>query len=500
MGDIRRLSILSSIVIYIGFLIGAINTYLFVKDGTFSTQQYGLTRLFNDIGITFFSFAMLGVQSYIFKFHPFYRQNLTNKENDQPALSLILVSIGFVIVAIASVFFEPLFIQKFTQKSPLLVEYYYWILPFTFGIIYFTVFESFAWFSQKSIFTNFLKEAGIRLIQFILILLFVFRLITFDTFIKAFSLTYIIIAAVLIFYMMYNKLLHINFTISRVTKKFYKKILSLMSLVYLSVTVNTLSMYIDSFIIGSVSENGLSDVGVYSLASFIATTIQIPQRGIISAVVPVLSNSWKSKNYKEINRLYSRTSINLLLLALGVFFIIWLNIDDIFKVLGINKDYEAGKWVVLILGISKIIDAGTGVNSQIIGTSNYWKFETFSGILLITISIPLNYLLVKEYGINGAALSNLIAFIIYNVVRLYFIWYKFKMQPFSIKTLLALVFTFLIYLACLYTFSGISGLGAIVVRTISFSILFMLAIFYFKLTPDAHQLLEVGKKKLGRYV
>src|SRR5688500_3518948 len=128
MGDIRRLSILSSIVIYIGFFVGAFNVYLFVKEGSFTTQQYGLTRLFNDICITFFSFAMLGVQSFIFKFQPFYQQNLKKNENDQAALSLIIVTIGFILVAIASVFFKPLFVQKFTEKSPLLVEYYYWIL------------------------------------------------------------------------------------------------------------------------------------------------------------------------------------------------------------------------------------------------------------------------------------------------------------------------------------------------------------------------------------
>ncbi|MEJ7830308.1 MAG: lipopolysaccharide biosynthesis protein, partial [Segetibacter sp.] len=94
MGEIRRQSILSSIVIYIGFAIGFINTYLYVKNGTFTTVEYGLTRLFNDIGITFFSFASLGVTSYIYKFQPFYKQNLSRKENDQAALCVIIVSLG----------------------------------------------------------------------------------------------------------------------------------------------------------------------------------------------------------------------------------------------------------------------------------------------------------------------------------------------------------------------------------------------------------------------
>jgi O-antigen/teichoic acid export membrane protein len=169
-----------------------------------------------------------------------------------------------------------------------------------------------------------------------------------------------------------------------------------------------------------------------------------------------------------------------------------------FAVLNINEKYEAGKWVFFILGASKIIDAGTGVNSQIIATSNYWKFETFTGILLVCIAIPLNYLLVKNYGITGAAISTLIAYIIYNTIRLYFIWYKFKMQPFTLKTLQALIIPFLIYGVCYFAFNQLSGFGAILIRSIVFSAIFLASLFYFKLTPDVHQLWELALKKLKR--
>lgn len=498
MGNIRRQSILSSIVIYVGFIIGSINIYFYTKNGSFTTEQFGLTRLFNDIGITFFSFASLGVVSYIYKFQPFYKQNLTRKENDQAAWSILIVSLGFILVLIGSILFKPLFIRKFSEKSHLLITYYYWILPFTFGLLFFSVFEAFAWFSQKSIFTNFLKETGLRVIQTFIILAFIFRLISFDSFIKVFSLSYPVIALILVAYLIYTQKIEFNFKVSRVTKKFSKKIIWLMALIYGSLIVNTISQYIDSIIIASVSVKGLSDVGVYTLATFIATTIQVPQRSIISAVVPVLSGSWKTKNYAEISRIYSRTSINLLLLALFIFFLIWLNIDDMFRVLNINKDYEAGKMVILILGISKIIDAGTGVNAQIIGTSNFWRFEVLTGILLLSIAIPLNYFLVKRYGINGSAISNLIAYTIYNVVRLYFIWWKFKMQPFTVKTLLALASTFTIYLICFSLFKNMSGWQGIIVRSIVFSIAFILPVYYFKITPDVKQLLEISVGKLKR--
>ncbi len=495
MGNIRKQTILSSIVIYIGFVIGFINTYLYVKNGTFTPEQYGLTRLITDLGITFFSFATLGVVSYIYKFYPYYKHNLSDKENDQAAVSLIIVTIGFILVAAAVIVLKPLFIRKFSQRSNLFINYYYWILPFSFGFLYFTIFEGFAWFAKKSVLTNFLKETGFRLLQSVLICVYLFRFITFNFFIKAFSCLYLFIAAVLIWNLYTTGSISFNFKISRVSKKFSKKFIVFSAVIYGSLIINTLSQYIDAIVIASVSKNGLADVGVYTLAAFIASTIMVPQRSIISATVPILSTSWKNKNHAEIYRIYTRTSINLLLIALFIFFILWLNIPDLFSVLNINKDFEGGKIVILLLSIKAIIDAGTGVNSQVIGTSNYWRFEVFTGVILFSLCIPLNYILVKKIGINGSALADLIAYSFYNIIRLIFIWKKFKMQPFSSKSVYSVVVALCIYFLCYYLFNNLHGWTGIIIRSTLFTVTFSISAFYLNLTPDIHQLWELAKER-----
>jgi hypothetical protein len=73
MGTIRKQAIFSSIVIYVGFFIGAINTWLFIKSGagTFTPAQYGLTRLFFDVGQLMFTVASVGIIAAIYKFFPF---------------------------------------------------------------------------------------------------------------------------------------------------------------------------------------------------------------------------------------------------------------------------------------------------------------------------------------------------------------------------------------------------------------------------------------------
>ena len=44
--SIRRQSIISSVVIYIGFLIGLCNIYFFTKQGRFEEAQFGLYNAF----------------------------------------------------------------------------------------------------------------------------------------------------------------------------------------------------------------------------------------------------------------------------------------------------------------------------------------------------------------------------------------------------------------------------------------------------------------------
>ena len=98
MSSIRKQSIISSILVYIGFALGFINTYLFTREGSFSESQYGLTGAFIAIANVMYSFALLGMQSYIYKFYPYYNDNLPRKQNDMITWALVVSLIGFALV------------------------------------------------------------------------------------------------------------------------------------------------------------------------------------------------------------------------------------------------------------------------------------------------------------------------------------------------------------------------------------------------------------------
>ena len=498
MSIIRKQSIISTLLIYTGFVFGAINTYLFTQhgllDASFTLEQYGLTRVLIVTGGFLYSFAFFGVTSVIYKFYPYYKDNLPKDKNDLLTLCLAVALVGFILTTIAGVIFEPLIVRKFSAKSLLFVQYYFWVFPFLLFYLFFSILEAYAWSLKKTILPNFLKEAGFRISTTVLIILFFAGGINFPLFIKLFSLLYAISFFVLLWYLIRIGEFKIVPVISRVTRKFRKKIMTLMVFVYGGVIVLIAAQSIDSFTIASYVD--LKSLAIYDFSTYVCSLIQVPQRGIIAISVPILSQAWKDKDFSTLKRVYSRSSINLLMISLFIFLLIWLNFDDTIDVFGLNPLLKAGKTVVLLWGIKYIIDMGTGVNSQIIATSVYWRFEFLSGVLLLALAIPLNVLLVKEIGIDGAAWSSLIAFTMYNVVRLLFLWRKFNMQPFSMRTLYVILHAAACYLVCYFAFRHMHDFGGLVLRSSVFVLLFASTAYYLKMSPDIEPVIKTIRKKI----
>jgi O-antigen/teichoic acid export membrane protein len=443
-----------------------------------------------------YAFANLGMVSVVYKFYPYFNDNLPKKKNDLITWTLLVSLAGFFCVILAGIVFKDLVIRKFGGNSPLFVEYYFWVFPFGFSLLIFSIFEVFAWNIRKSIFTTFLRELFFRLITLLLIFLLSFKLIgNFDTFIKMYAFSYGVVALVLLIYLIWKKEFYITFTISRVMKKFYKKMIAMASLIYVGSTIYTIAAFIDTIIIASLL--GTDSVGIFSLAFVISGLVQAPQRGAVAASIPVLSKAWKDKDYDKINLIYQRSGINLLIASLGIFLIIWLNYTDAVITFKLKPTYHQSEWIFFFLGLARVVDLGTGVNSQIIGTSTFWRFEFISGMILLSLAVPLNYFLVKHYGIIGAGYSTLISYSVYNIIRILFLKTKFNMHPFSYKTVYAVLLAFVTYTICFFAFRQLNGLGAILLRTFVFAGLFGGAIVYFDLSPDILSIwVNVKEKRL----
>lgn len=494
MSGIRKQTIQSSIIVYFGFLVGAFNMYLYSKNGPFTTDQFGLTRLFFDFAQNIFAFASLGTIPVLYKFYPYYKDNLPDKKNDLLTWVLVASVIGFILVTIIGIEFEPFVVRKFGERSTLFLDFYYLIFPFSLGYLFFAILEGYSWALQRTVITNSLKETVMRIITTIFILLYYFKFINFTQFMYLFSAVFLIIAIMLAIYLWRIHQFNITFTVSRVTKKFIKKMMGLQFFVFGGICLNAVAITISGILIAS--KMGLTATAVFSLAAYVANLIEIPQRSLTSISTGVLSRAWKDKDFATINRVYHRSSINMLLLSVFVFGNVWLNVAQGLNLLQIQNAYAAGLGVVFVLGIAKIIDAGTGVNSVIIVTSTLWKFEFYTSVVLLSLRIPLAYILLQRYGIIGPAYAELISQIVYNFIRYEFLRRKFKMQPFNNETIYALLLSVTAIVITYFLFYGMNSWLGIFIRSGLFSLLFIGGIFLLKLTPDAMQLIDVAKTRI----
>ena len=498
MSTIRRQSIISSGIIYFGFALGFLNTYLFTRQGGFTQSEYGLYGTFMGVANIINAFANFGMSAYIYKFYPYYQDNLKVKDNDMMGWAFITSMMGFLLVLVAAYFFKGLVVRKFSANSPDFVKYYAWVFPLGFGLTMFSVMEAYAWQLKKSVLTNFLREVLFRLITSALAILFFLHLIrNFDLFIKLFSLTYLLLALILLTILIRSGEIHLTLRISRVSKKFFKKIVLLCSFIWGGGLIQNIAIVFDSIVIAAVIPNGLAWAGIFGLAQNIASLIQAPQRGIIAASLGHLSRAWKDKDLGKIRRIYQRSSINQLIFACGIFVLIWINFMDGVKNFHLQPAYEQAKPVFLFLGLWRIVDMGTGVNSQIIGTSTFWRFEFITGLILLGISLPLNYVLAKKLGVVGPAIATLVSYTIYNAIRYIFLLKKFGLQPFSYKTGLTLLLAAFSYFISYTLFRDIHGFAAMALRSLLFLVVYGGGTMLLKLSPDLIPVWNTLKKKLA---
>jgi O-antigen/teichoic acid export membrane protein len=320
---------------------------------------------------------------------------------------------------------------------------------------------------------------------------------SFDTFIKIYAFTYILTALILLIYLIVKGRLYFHFTPSRVTRKFFRKIVTQAGLVWGGSLVYNLSTYFAQFVIAAVVPGGLAFVAVYNLAYNIASLMQAPQRVIIAAAIGPLSQAWKDKDYGKLNRIYHRSSINQLIFSVGMFILIWMNFTDGVLTFHLKNNYLDARYVFLFIGLMRIVDMGTGLNSQMIATSTFWRFDFYTGITLVVLTLPLNYVLAKKLGVAGPAIADLATFTIYNAIRCIFLYVKFGMQPFTFKSLYTVLLGLAGYGVCHFLLASYHGFQGLFLRSIVFIAVFGGGVIGLQLSEDVLPVWRTMKKKVG---
>lgn len=495
MGTIRKQSILSSIFIYIGFAIGAVNILLLFPK-YFTPEEFGLTRILVDIGLILSTLCTAGAIPIAFKFFPYYESRLEGKRNDLMTLVFLMVLFSCLMVYFLFPYFEPLFIRKFGARSPLLAEHLDLVIPLTISLAFLGIMEVFAWISGKTILANFSRELLLRIIVLVLITAWITGLFKdYEHWIRIYSFIYFPLIGIVFIAVLSTRKFHLTFKFSKLTKRLSPIMLKFGGAYFLSAFLNIIARTNDTLIIASQSSGGLADAAIFTIATYLITVMDVPQRSMIAAATPQIAKAWKEKDLAKLDRLYKKTALNLLIIASAILGLVMINIPILLNLLG--PRYYGLPILLIILGLAKLIDLGTGLNSQILQLSKYWRIDLFTNMLFVGVSIILNYILTKKFGIIGTALGTLTAIVLFNLIRFIYIKNIYGLQPFTKNNAIALFSALLITLITFWLpINGVFLAGFL--KSFLFITAFSWIIIGLNVSPDITELWTMAKNKFRK--
>jgi len=435
MGVVQKESIKLTIVSYLGAALGYFNKVLLFAN-FLSATQVGLVGILTNAALLYAQLATLGTPSISNRFFPFFN----NKEKRHHGFFFwgnVIVFAGFILTTLLFFLFKPLIIRQFIDNSPLIVDYYYYLIPLALGSVYFQFFESYLRSLLKTVVPTFLNEVFSKILITICIVMYALKWINFHQFVIIYVFCNFLTTFILLVYIIYLKQFFILPEKSRMYKRLLKPILIYGMFTIFTILGVGILLNIDNLMI-AVKLN-LAQTGIYTVIFQITIALTLPYRSIQRITSPLVGRFWKNREMAAIAELYRKTTLVMMIVGSGIILLMWGNLDSIFRFL--PKEYSAARYSFILLCISRYVDMITGLNGIITLTSKKYKYDLYFMLVLVVLAIVLNLIFIPIYGITGAALAAMISLVLYNFLRVVFVWYNFKMQPFTIDCLWILLIT-----------------------------------------------------------
>ncbi len=418
MGIIARQSIRGTVVTYLGVFVGFITTF-FVLTRFLTAEEIGLARVLIDAATLFIGLAQLGTSSSIIRFYPYFKTSSNSSTEGENAAqdhgfffwTVVVPFIGFIIFAALWWGLHVPIERMFVEKSPLFVDYYYFVLPMAFFMLYQTIFETNANVLMNIVVPRAVRELLIRVLLLVVYLLYAFRWLSMDGFVMALCAVYGMAALCNLVYIISLGKISLRPDWKFLDSKLVRNYLLYTGFLILSAVASVLAPSLSSFFI--TAQLGLDFTGVFAIATYIAVMVSIPSRALNAISQPQLAEALKNNDTIQASTLLKQASNNLFLVGTFILLVIWVNIDLIFHVLPNGETYAVAKNVVWILGVSQLLVATFTLALSAINYSKHYYFSLIFSALLTVSAVVLNNKLIPLWGMDGAAVANLLSYAFY---------------------------------------------------------------------------------------
>jgi O-antigen/teichoic acid export membrane protein len=257
------------------------------------------------------------------------------------------------------------------------------------------------------------RELVVRVGLLIIYLLYAFKVLSMDGLVIGICINYAVAALINICYFFSLKKISLrpDWTFLRENKSLVRRYLTYTGFLIISAITSVLAPTLSSFFI--TAKMGLDSTGIFAIATYMAVMVSVPNRSVMAISSPQLARAIKENNNDECSFLIGQVTRNMLLIGGFILLAIWINIDLIFHILPNGSTFASAKNVVLILGVSQLVLATFSICITALNYSRFYAFSLLISLALTVSALLLNNYLVPLYGMEGAALSNLLSYGLY---------------------------------------------------------------------------------------
>jgi len=494
MGIVIRRSLNATLVGYLGFLLGAFNQIILFP-AWLTPAQLGIKDVLLSSALFISMFSQFGVHFIMARFFPYF-EDRQRQHNGFLLFCLALGTLGFL-TACAGVTLgrEPL-LNLFAEKSPEMHPHFWLVLPLTLCIGLQNILETWSRLHMNIMANTLTRELLLRVALTLLALLFGYGHIDFGQFLLGYTFSYLLVCLLLVVHLKRMGILFLDVSYLKVDQKRVADMLQYGAYVILGGAGYVVAERIDGLMLASMT--GLEFTGIYSMAFFIAALIELPRRAISQLTATLFAGHWKNEDFPAMQTLFRQVSINQFLLGSLILLLIWTNLDVLFRMMPNGEIYTAGRYVVLIIGLTKVVDLLFGGNHEILLNSPAYRFSLIALVFLGLISFSINYVMIPLYGMNGAAAGTVVSVLLYNSLKSGFIWFRYRLWAFDRKTLYALLLVASLFaLQALWPTQHMTQplelLAVSLGKSVVILLLFTVVLFRYQLSPEVSEMWQKNK-------
>ena len=427
MGVIQRQSLKFTIINFIGTFIGFLSV-IFIYN--LEIEVYGYFQLMYSYATLIMPLLGLGIHGAIIKFFPLFKQ----KNLDQHFLSFTLViasvsaCISVVLIAIIYAVGYPYLFEYF-ENFQVVDDNKYVILALSFILLYTAIFIFHAMSRYRIVVPDLINNIGLKIFLPITILLVYAKYLDIASFKYVMLAYFVVVCGLLLVYLLTLGNHSLRPRLAALDKGEYKSMADFMGFSILNSLGANIALRLDIVMVGTMINT--ETAGVYGLILVISNVMDIPTKAINQIGSPVIANDWANNNLSNIQDIYQKSSIYGSIIGVFLFLLLYFIWPDILALMPKGKmdiTVALAMSIFGFLGLSKLFDLVTGVNSIIISYSKSYRYHMYFLVALAAVNLSLNYFLLLRFGVVGAAMATCISILLYNIAKHIFVRYTFDLR------------------------------------------------------------------------